>query len=128
MKNVKLLIALFFATMAISCNCNKQDKREFSYITGQWDIDIYGIPEYGDQRIATTIEEQDSLLTGFFTDASGETINFDTIEVEEDEITFKFNWRERDVHFVLESDSLEADKMQGKFMMFLKVEAVRKNS
>lgn len=130
MKKLKLIITVFLLGVIFSsCNQNKSCNNELDTFTGKWDITIYKLPKVGDRLLSTTIEQKDTILTGFFIDIENKnTTQFETIEVDGNAITCKYNWDGHDVSLVLKADTANTEKMSGKFMKLFKVEALRKDS
>ena len=83
----------------------------------------------GNKSLSTTILQKDTILTGFFIEKENNIrTEFETIELDGNSIVCKYNWGGHDVSLVLEADTVNPDKMSGKFMKLFKVEAVRKES
>jgi len=128
MKGWSLCIVIAASLLLQSCAEKDPGSANLKQFAGEWDIMIKKLPRVGDQSIDATFEIQDTLLVGSFIDAENNNITFDKIEIEGNEIVCSYVWDGHNVNFTLASNTQSPDSLNGHFMKFFNVEAVRKTN
>lgn len=88
---MKKLLSLAVAAAALlfaGINASAQTPEEKNFL-GKWELTISGMPD-GNMEIPLTVSYADSTLKGSIVTPDGETMNFDSIEVDEDVLLAEF--------------------------------------